>query len=123
MERISGSSYSGHFPSLVVDSLNILDRDLVRDVGRFTRGNQSEPQDEGTRRDYHRVTGYLWLIYTAGGRSNPPMSPNDSAPEEQVKSEAATKSAPVTAGYALYRGGPENYRENDRQDASRRPRR
>jgi len=57
---------------------------------------QPEPQDEGTRRNYHRIMGYFWFIDTADGRSNPPMSPNNSASKEWVRSIAATKNAPAS---------------------------
>lgn len=35
-----------------------------------------EPTAEGTRKDYHRIMGYYWLLDTVGGRLHSPMSPD-----------------------------------------------
>jgi len=54
-----------------------------------------EPKDEATRKNLHRVIGYLWLLDTVAGRSNPPMSP-DHVTKEWVRNIAKTHSAPAT---------------------------
>jgi prepilin-type N-terminal cleavage/methylation domain-containing protein/prepilin-type processing-associated H-X9-DG protein len=53
----------------------------------------AEPQDEATRKNYHRIMGYYWLIDTVRGRTDPPWSP-DGRHTEWVRSVVATKSPP-----------------------------
>jgi prepilin-type N-terminal cleavage/methylation domain-containing protein/prepilin-type processing-associated H-X9-DG protein len=36
--------------------------------------SRPEPTADATRKDYHRIMGYFWLIDFQGGRTNPPMS-------------------------------------------------
>ena len=56
---------------------------------------EPEPQEEGIRRDRHRIMGYFWFIDIAGkGRPYPPMSPGG-PPKEWVKSVISTKAAPA----------------------------
>ncbi|UCD50134.1 MAG: DUF1559 domain-containing protein [Phycisphaerales bacterium] len=54
-----------------------------------------EPQDDATRKDYHRIIGYFWLIETRGGRPHPPMTPEGGTPKEWVKSLIDTKQPPA----------------------------
>lgn len=57
-----------------------------------------EPTATATRKDYHRILGYYWLIdfkaANGKGRTNQPMSPNGPA-KEWVRSVARTKAAPA----------------------------
>jgi prepilin-type N-terminal cleavage/methylation domain-containing protein/prepilin-type processing-associated H-X9-DG protein len=55
-----------------------------------------EPKSESTRRNYHRIMGYFWFIDIVSGRANPPMSPDNTASKEWVRSVVSTKSAPAT---------------------------
>jgi prepilin-type N-terminal cleavage/methylation domain-containing protein/prepilin-type processing-associated H-X9-DG protein len=54
-----------------------------------------EPKTEATRKTYHRIMGYFWFIDYAGGRTNPPMSPDNTAKKEWVRSVVDTKNAPA----------------------------
>ncbi len=54
-----------------------------------------EPQNESTRKNYHRIMGYFWIIDIVGGRSNPPMSA-DGTHKEWVRSTAAMQRSPAT---------------------------
>jgi prepilin-type processing-associated H-X9-DG protein len=55
-----------------------------------------EPQDEPTRKDYHRIIGYYWFIdYKGAGRALPPMSDPGTEPKEWVRSIVSTKRAPA----------------------------
>lgn len=49
-----------------------------------------EPTAEATRKDYHRIMGYYWLIDHKGGRANPPMSP-DGIAKQWVRTTMSTK--------------------------------
>ena len=53
---------------------------------------KAEPQDEASRKDSHRIMGYFWFIDTVAGRANPPMSSENSAPKEWVRSGATASS-------------------------------
>ena len=56
-----------------------------------------EPQAVSTRKNYHRILGYFWLIdfdNNGRGRTNPPMSPNGPA-KEWVRSLVETNAAPA----------------------------
>ena len=53
-----------------------------------------EPQDETTRRMYHRILGYFWLMDTETGRANPPMNPPGSARKEWVRTITSTRASP-----------------------------
>jgi len=56
---------------------------------------QPEPQGEATRKNYHRIMGYYWLIDTIQGRTNPPWSP-DNRHTEWVRSVIATQRSAAT---------------------------
>ncbi len=49
-----------------------------------------EPAAEATRKDYHRIMGYYWLLDTKAGRPNPPMSP-DGVTKRWVRTTTSTK--------------------------------
>ncbi len=49
-----------------------------------------EPTAEATRKDYHRIMGYYWLIDTKGGRVNQPMDP-DGLTKRWVRTTTSTK--------------------------------
>jgi len=53
-----------------------------------------EPTSVATRKDYHRIMGYYWLLDTKAGRANPPMS--TTGRKEWVRSVIKTKAAPAT---------------------------
>jgi len=57
-----------------------------------------EPQDTATRKNYHRIMGYFWLIdfrdASGKGRATGPLSPRPPA-KEWVKSVVSTKAAPA----------------------------
>ena len=56
--------------------------------------DQPEPQDEGTRKNHHRILGYFWFIDFKGkGREHDPMS--ETGPKEWVKSLIDTKQPPA----------------------------
>jgi prepilin-type N-terminal cleavage/methylation domain-containing protein/prepilin-type processing-associated H-X9-DG protein len=52
-----------------------------------------EPTAVATRKDYHRIMGYYWLLDTKAGRPNPPMS--TTGRKEWVRSVIKTKAAPA----------------------------
>lgn len=52
-----------------------------------------EPTATATRKDYHRIMGYYWLLDTKTGRANPPMS--SAGRKEWVRSVIKTKAAPA----------------------------
>jgi prepilin-type N-terminal cleavage/methylation domain-containing protein/prepilin-type processing-associated H-X9-DG protein len=52
-----------------------------------------EPQDVATRKNYHRIMGYYWLIDTVQGRTLRPWNP-DKRHTEWVRSVASTESPP-----------------------------
>ncbi len=61
-----------------------------------------EPTAIGTRKDYHRILGYYWLIDCKGtdgkgrtGLGQPPMSPPGAPKKEWVRSLVKTKAAPA----------------------------
>jgi len=55
-----------------------------------------EPQDDATRKNYHRIMGYYWFIDVVGqGRPEQPMSPEGGQKKEWVKSLISTKSPPA----------------------------
>jgi len=54
----------------------------------------AEPQDTGTRKNYHRIMGYYWFIDCVTKRANQPMSP-DGQKKEWVRSVAGSKRAPA----------------------------
>jgi prepilin-type N-terminal cleavage/methylation domain-containing protein/prepilin-type processing-associated H-X9-DG protein len=53
-----------------------------------------EPTDEATRKNYHRIMGYFWLIDTVAHRAEQPFSP-EGPRKEWVRSLIATKTAPA----------------------------
>jgi prepilin-type N-terminal cleavage/methylation domain-containing protein/prepilin-type processing-associated H-X9-DG protein len=56
-----------------------------------------EPKAVATRKNYHRILGYFWMIdfdNNGRGRANPPMSPNG-PPKEWVRSVVDTQAAPA----------------------------
>lgn len=56
---------------------------------------QPEPKRDSDRKYAHRIMGYFWFIDTVSGRANPPMSPDNTAKKEWVRSVVDTKSAPA----------------------------
>jgi prepilin-type N-terminal cleavage/methylation domain-containing protein/prepilin-type processing-associated H-X9-DG protein len=61
-----------------------------------------EPSATATRKDYHRILGYYWLIDCKGpdgngrtGQGRPPMSPPGRPAKEWVRSMVKTKAAPA----------------------------
>ncbi|KPL24309.1 MAG: hypothetical protein AMJ75_04050 [Phycisphaerae bacterium SM1_79] len=55
----------------------------------------AEPQAVATRKYYHRIVGYYWLIDTVDGRTSPPWSPENRR-TEWVRSVVITQSPPGT---------------------------
>jgi prepilin-type N-terminal cleavage/methylation domain-containing protein/prepilin-type processing-associated H-X9-DG protein len=53
-----------------------------------------EPADERTRKDYHRIMGYFWLLDTTAKRQQQPFSP-EGPRKEWVRSLVSTKTAPA----------------------------
>ncbi len=49
-----------------------------------------EPKDEPTRKNFHRIMGYYWMIDFKDGRGNQPMSP-DGVTKRWVRSTTSTK--------------------------------
>jgi prepilin-type N-terminal cleavage/methylation domain-containing protein/prepilin-type processing-associated H-X9-DG protein len=63
-------------------------------AGTPEESDETEPQDENTRKNYHRIMGYFWFIdFKSPGRDHPPMS--ETAPKEWVKSLIDTKQPPA----------------------------
>jgi len=55
-----------------------------------------EPQDDATRKNYHRIMGYYWFIDVIGeGRLEQPFNLPGTEPKEWVKSLIDTKAAPA----------------------------
>ena len=54
-----------------------------------------EPTAESTRKLYHRIMGYFWMIDTVAGRANPPMTVGPEH-KEWVRSVIDTERAPAT---------------------------
>jgi prepilin-type N-terminal cleavage/methylation domain-containing protein/prepilin-type processing-associated H-X9-DG protein len=54
-----------------------------------------EPSDERTRKDYHRIMGYFWLIDTVAKRGQQPFN-SSGPPKEWVRSLVSTKAAPAS---------------------------
>ena len=63
-------------------------------AGTPEESDETEPQDEGTRRNYHRIMGYFWFIdFKSPGREHQPMS--ETGRKEWVKSLIDTEQPPA----------------------------
>jgi len=60
-------------------------------AGTSENYERPEPTAIATRKDYHRIMGYYWLLDTKAGRANPPMSTTESKVWVRSTVEASAK--------------------------------